>query len=114
MAEAASAPLPESATPTPVELVHPAAAPAAGAATADVPGDGQAAVPQPEPQQQLEPGYRLKHVAIRGRSVPVVMQSENGPCPLLAIANVLLLRNQIHLPGGASEVSQVRRPRAQA
>ncbi len=35
------------------------------------------------------------------------MQSENGPCPLLAIANVLLLRGNISLPAGASEVTQV-------
>lgn len=39
-------------------------------------------------------------------------QDLNGPCPLLAIANVLLLRNQIQLPAGLGEVSQVRRPRS--
>ena len=54
------------------------------------------------------PMHRLKHVQLPGgRGVPVVMQSENGPCPLLAIANVLLLRGNITLPAGASEVSQV-------
>lgn len=37
------------------------------------------------------------------------VQDVNGPCPLLAIANVLLLRNQIQLPPGVGEVSQVRR-----
>jgi hypothetical protein len=56
------------------------------------------------------PTHRLKHVQLPGgRSVPVVMQSENGPCPLLAIANVLLLRGNIYLPPGASEVTQVFR-----
>lgn len=39
---------------------------------------------------------------------PPLMQDVNGPCPLLAIANVLLLRNQIQLPAGVGEVSQVR------
>ena len=77
----------------------------------DAPSAAQPTVPQLEPQQQQEsptvPSYRLKRISIRGRSVPVVMQNENGPCPLLAIANVLLLRNQIQLPGGASEVLQV-------
>ena len=54
------------------------------------------------------PTHRLKHVQLPGgRGVPVVMQSENGPCPLLAIANVLLLRGNISLPPGASEVTQV-------
>lgn len=37
-----------------------------------------------------------------------LIQDVNGPCPLLAIANVLLLRNQIQLPAGVGEVSQVR------
>ncbi|KAK9863969.1 hypothetical protein WJX84_010589 [Apatococcus fuscideae] len=52
--------------------------------------------------------YRLKAVDFFGRKVPVVLQNKNGPCPLLAIANVLLLRKQIHLPVDASEVSQDR------
>lgn len=78
----------------------------------DTPAAAQAIAAQvTEPQQQqgppAEPSYRLKHINIRGRGVPVVMQNENGPCPLLAIANVLLLRNQIHLPGGAAEATQV-------
>ena len=51
--------------------------------------------------------YRLKHVDFLGRTVPVVLQNQNGPCPLLAVANVLLLRNQIHLPLGPPDVSQV-------
>ena len=40
-------------------------------------------------------------------------QDVNGPCPLLAIANVLLLRGQLQLPaaGGVGEVTQVG-PRA--
>ena len=60
-------------------------------------------------QPPLPPTHRLKHVQLpEGRSVPVVMQSENGPCPLLAIANVLLLRGNIYLPTGASDVTQVR------
>jgi hypothetical protein len=42
-----------------------------------------------------------------GRSVKVVMQNENGPCPLLAIANVLSLRNELNLRAGAREVTQV-------
>jgi len=86
-----------------------------------------AAIQQSTPQQQAEQGqgpasntaadqptpppppmHRLKHVQLPGgRGVPVVMQSENGPCPLLAIANVLLLRGNISLPAGASEVTQV-------
>lgn len=41
--------------------------------------------------------YKLKHVPFYGREVPIVMQNENGPCPLLSIMNVLLLRNRVTL-----------------
>ena len=64
--------------------------------------------PSEQPTARQPPAHRLKHVQLPGgRGVPVVMQSENGPCPLLAIANVLLLRGNISLPAGASEVTQV-------
>ena len=35
------------------------------------------------------------------RPVSVVLQNENGPCPLLAAANVVALRGTISLPGAA-------------
>ena len=44
--------------------------------------------------------YKVKRVSFFGRKdVPIICQNENGPCPLLAIANVLLLRNAIALEG---------------
>ena len=36
--------------------------------------------------------YAVKRVAYGAGVRPVLMQNENGPCPLLALANVLLLR----------------------
>ena len=39
--------------------------------------------------------------------LPIVLQAANGPCPLLAIANVLLLRGQITLPINAPDISEV-------
>lgn len=33
----------------------------------------------------------------QNRSVHILLQNENGPCPLLAAANCLLLRDLIHL-----------------
>lgn len=50
--------------------------------------------------------YKLKYVPFLGREVPIVLQSENGPCPLLAIANVLLLRNAIRVPANTYEIEQ--------
>ncbi len=31
---------------------------------------------------------------------PIILQNENGPCPIMAIANVLVLRSKIELPDG--------------
>lgn len=41
--------------------------------------------------------YHIKWVWFKGRQVPVITQNENGPCPLLAIMNVLLLQKRVHL-----------------
>jgi ubiquitin carboxyl-terminal hydrolase MINDY-1/2 len=32
-----------------------------------------------------DPVYRTKAVQFLGRATPIVLQNENGPCPLLAI-----------------------------
>ncbi|XP_064384626.1 ubiquitin carboxyl-terminal hydrolase MINDY-1-like isoform X2 [Halichondria panicea] len=37
--------------------------------------------------------------------VPIVTQNENGPCPLIALANVLLLSHRIKIGGGETLVS---------
>ncbi|GMH37565.1 hypothetical protein BSKO_05438 [Bryopsis sp. KO-2023] len=52
--------------------------------------------------------YRLKRISFHGREVPIVLQNENGPCPLLAIANILLLRGAITLSANAPDVSLER------
>ena len=39
--------------------------------------------------------FDLKTITFLGRKVRILLQNENGPCPLLAIANVLLLQNRI-------------------
>ena len=57
--------------------------------------------------QTAEPVYKLKRIDFFGRKVPVALQNENGPCPLLAIANILLLKKQIELPEHAPDISQV-------
>ena len=50
--------------------------------------------------------HKVKVITFLGRDVPIVMQNENGPCPLLALSNILLLRNQIRLSRDIPEVSQ--------
>ncbi|PNF28410.1 Ubiquitin carboxyl-terminal hydrolase MINDY-1 [Cryptotermes secundus] len=42
--------------------------------------------------------YHLKWIMWHERKAPIVTQNENGPCPLIAISNILLLRGKIILP----------------
>lgn len=48
-----------------------------------------------DPSQSL---YCLKRFQWKGEYVQIVTQNENGPCPLLAIANVLVLSKRISIP----------------
>lgn len=52
--------------------------------------------------------YKTKVVQFLGRSVPIILQNDNGPCPLLAICNVLLLRNNLNLSLDIAEISLQR------
>eukprot|EP00397_Hematodinium_sp_SG-2012_P049345 GEMP01056885.1.p1 GENE.GEMP01056885.1~~GEMP01056885.1.p1 ORF type:complete len:350 (+),score=69.08 GEMP01056885.1:143-1192(+) len=49
--------------------------------------------------------YRIRTIQFFGSHRQILLQSKNGPCPLLGLANVLLLRNQLTLPVDASYVS---------
>ena len=42
--------------------------------------------------------YYIKWISWKGHNTPIVTQNDNGPCPLLAIINVLLLRRTIEFP----------------
>ncbi|KAL3936046.1 MAG: hypothetical protein SGBAC_008559, partial [Bacillariaceae sp.] len=42
--------------------------------------------------------YRLKEITFKERPCHILLQNENGPCPLLAAANILLLKDSITLP----------------
>mmetsp|Transcript_1082 Transcript_1082/g.1756 ORF Transcript_1082/g.1756 Transcript_1082/m.1756 type:complete len:520 (-) Transcript_1082:88-1647(-) len=48
------------------------------------------------------PVYQIKWLFTEGpvSSVPICLQNENGPCPLLAIVNALFLRGNITIPEG--------------
>lgn len=49
---------------------------------------------RPSPSNQPEPPdfYCVKWINWKGERTPVITQSENGPCPLLAIVNILFLQ----------------------
>ncbi|KAK2836140.1 hypothetical protein Q7C36_014009 [Tachysurus vachellii] len=42
--------------------------------------------------------YYVKWITWKGEKTPIITQSENGPCPLLAIMNILFLRWKAKLP----------------
>ncbi|XP_076926254.1 uncharacterized protein LOC143589352 [Bidens hawaiensis] len=41
--------------------------------------------------------YRTKKIYFSGNATRIVLQNENGPCPLIAICNILLLRGTYNL-----------------
>ncbi|KAK1374438.1 ubiquitin carboxyl-terminal hydrolase MINDY-1-like [Heracleum sosnowskyi] len=52
--------------------------------------------------------HKTKLIQFFGRSTPIILQNDNGPCPLLAICNVLLLKNNLNLSPDIPEISQER------
>ncbi|KAM5572646.1 ubiquitin carboxyl-terminal hydrolase MINDY-1 [Rosa sericea] len=61
---------------------------------------------QQQPQSVKDCLHKTKLIQFLGRTAPVVLQNDNGPCPLLAICNVLSLRNNLNLSADTTEVSQ--------
>ncbi|VDD73999.1 unnamed protein product [Mesocestoides corti] len=49
--------------------------------------------------------HQVKWITFNGNKVPVITQNENGPCPMIAITNVLLLRRKLNLPPGNEVIS---------
>ncbi|KAG7317408.1 hypothetical protein KOW79_019706 [Hemibagrus wyckioides] len=63
---------------------------------------GQAAPVPPSVPSSAPPSvqehYYVKWITWKGEKTPIITQSENGPCPLLAIMNILFLRWKAKLP----------------
>lgn len=53
----------------------------------------------------MENMFPTKRIIYQDREVPILMQNENGPCPLLALSNVLLLRGDISIHADVANVS---------
>ncbi|KAK6290782.1 hypothetical protein J4Q44_G00388180 [Coregonus suidteri] len=67
----------------------------AGVAAAAATG-GATAAPDLEPMMPAY--YFVKWITWKEKKTPIITQSENGPCPLLAIMNTLFLRWKAKLP----------------
>ncbi|TRY70664.1 hypothetical protein TCAL_11084 [Tigriopus californicus] len=51
------------------------------------------------------PFYYVKWITFSGTRCPIITQEENGPCPLLSLMNLLLLRGKTSLPDGCEVIS---------
>ena len=49
--------------------------------------------------------YHVVQAHFGGRSTSIVLQNVNGPCPLLAVVNVLLLRGELELAPSQATVT---------
>ena len=61
----------------------------------------EGATASPENLQEKSPlqsVYHIKWVRFKESLYPVVTQNENGPCPLLAIVNMLILQGKVKMP----------------
>lgn len=62
-----------------------------------------------EVQHEHETFYKIKWVMeATGRSIPIALQGENGPCALLALLNIHLQRGVLVLPPGSQSISETR------
>ncbi|CAL9226510.1 unnamed protein product [Arabidopsis halleri] len=50
--------------------------------------------------------YKTKKIKYRGQTRNIILQDNNGPCPLIAICNVLILKHGIDLDTHNSQVSE--------
>ena len=70
----------------------------------------------PAPIVPPPPRHPLKRIRVgtgpeddaTGREVSIALQNENGPCPLLAAANALIIRGDLSLGTSTTSISQVR------
>ncbi|XP_073147622.1 uncharacterized protein [Henckelia pumila] len=76
--------------------------PSSSSASAQPLPDGEAKMEEREKEML----HRTKVVQFLGRTAPIILQNDNGPCPLLAICNVLSLKNSLNLSPDIPEVSQ--------
>ncbi|KAK3892915.1 hypothetical protein Pcinc_003255 [Petrolisthes cinctipes] len=61
-----------------------------------------------EPLHAADPSevvHKIKKIKWQDIEVPIITQNNNGPCPLLAIVNVMILKGQITLPSDRSEIT---------
>lgn len=88
------------ADPVPVAEASDAAAPtqAQAACHTETTATTTTSCASPSVEQPPQSVYHIKWVRWNNQKTPIVTQNENGPCPLIAIINVLTLKGLIKLP----------------
>lgn len=61
--------------------------------------------PEAHPADPSDVVHKIKKIKWQDIEVPIITQNNNGPCPLLAIVNVMILKGQITLPGDRTEIT---------
>jgi len=59
------------------------------------------------PLAEIKEAHRIKSISFLGSPRHILLQNKNGPCPLLAAANALLLRGTITLPGRCISAGEI-------
>jgi len=102
--EAAVVPQPDRVVPAPIEVSHPA--PVSSGAVPET--------PRTQASRQRNEHYSIKHINWKDQSTsnmrrsPILMQNANGPCPLLALVNALVLSTPPDLDTALVETLRTR------
>lgn len=72
--------------------------------TIETPSRPQELPQSPSTQQPDLDFYCVKWIPWKGERTPIITQSTNGPCPLLAIMNILFLQWKVSAENTASEL----------
>ena len=106
--EAAVIPQPDRVVPAPIEVSH--QAPAINSSSSAVPE-----TPRTQASRQRNEHYPIKHINWKDSSTgsamrrsPILMQNANGPCPLLALVNALVLSTPPDLDTALVETLRTR------
>lgn len=51
----------------------------------------------PAISKKVQEPYKLKQIKFKGRDLKILLQNSNGPCPLLALTNSLIIRGRVQI-----------------
>uniref|UniRef100_A0A0V0J1S2 MINDY deubiquitinase domain-containing protein n=1 Tax=Schistocephalus solidus TaxID=70667 RepID=A0A0V0J1S2_SCHSO len=88
--------------PSPTKTIHRRASSSENPNSTRIPSDVAAE------SDEYDAYHQVRWITFSGRKCAVITQNKNGPCPMLALANVLLLRGTLSLPEDSEIISGER------